>query len=76
MQRELTNRTESRVGAERRGYYAVARNRALMKMSDANQLRDKDQRRAENRDCARARPAASMNPGYHRIFRPNNWRRI
>ena len=36
-----------------RGGDSVTRNRALMKMSDANHLRDENQRRAENRDRAR-----------------------
>ena len=63
MQRQLANRTESRIGADLRDYFAVAGNRTFMKMSDANQLRDKDQRRAEYRDRARDRPAAFMNLG-------------
>ena len=63
MQRELTNRTEPRVGAELRGYDTVASRRALMKMSRTNRLRHEDQRRAEDRDRARRRSAALVKPG-------------
>src|ERR1700722_5044984 len=41
MYRELTNRTQSGVGADLRGRDTVVGNRALVKMSDADQLRDK-----------------------------------
>ncbi len=40
MQRQLANRTKSGVGTDLRGGDAGARNRAFMKMSDPNQLRD------------------------------------
>src|SRR5208337_4218728 len=55
MQRQLTNRTKSRVGAERGACNPVARTRALMKMCRAYGLRDEYQHRAENRDRARRR---------------------
>src|SRR5208337_242524 len=76
MQCELTNGTESRVGAELRGRDTVARSRALMKMSGANNLRDEQQRRAEHRYSACRCPAAPMKSGYHQIFRLGKWRRI
>ena len=63
MQRELTNGTESRVGAELRDSNPVAPSRALMKMSRANRLRHEYQRRAEDRDRARHRSAAFVKPG-------------
>ncbi len=62
MQRQLANRTKSRGDPDLRGAGAVAGNRALMVMSDANQLRHEQQQRAEYRDRARPRPAASVNP--------------
>ena len=60
MQRELADRTESRIGAEGGGYPPVTRNGALMKMSDAHHLRDENQRRAENRDRARRCSTAAV----------------
>ena len=73
MQRELTNGTESRVGAELRDYDPAARSRAFMKMCRANRLRHEYQRRAENRDRARRRSAAFAKPRGHQILRPADW---
>jgi hypothetical protein len=47
-----------------------------MKMCDADKLRDDYQHRAENRDRARRRRAAFMNPRYHLHFRLDARRRI
>ena len=47
MQRELANRTESLVTADLRSRDTVVSDGALMKMSDANQLRDQHQHGAE-----------------------------
>jgi hypothetical protein len=67
MQRQLADWTESRVGAEGGGYPPVTRNGALMKMSDANHLRDENQRRAENRDrCS----TAAVEPGHASVIEP------
>ena len=65
MQCKLTNGTESRVGGELRGRDTVARTRAFMKMSDADNLRDEQQHRTEHRGRAFRYPAAPMKPGYH-----------
>ncbi len=73
MQRELTNGTETRVGAELRDYDTVARSRALMKMSRANRLRHEYQSRAEDCDRARRRSAAFVKSGGHQILRPADW---
>jgi len=63
----LANWTESRVGADLSGYFAVARNGTIMKMGDADAGRDKYQRRAQNRDRARRYATASVEPRYHDI---------
>jgi len=47
MQRQLANGTESLVTADLRSRNTVASDYALMKMGDANQLRDQHQHRAE-----------------------------
>ena len=47
MHRQLANGTESLVTADLRSRNTVASYGALMKMSDANQLRDQHQHRAE-----------------------------
>jgi hypothetical protein len=52
MQSELASGAEARVGANLRGSYAVARNGTFMEMSNANKLRDEQQRCAEDRDGA------------------------
>jgi len=48
MQRQLANGTESLVTPDLRSRKTVASDRALMKMSDANQLRDQHQHRAKD----------------------------
>ena len=48
MHRQLANGTESLVTADLRNCNTVASNDALMKMSDANQLRDQHQHGAED----------------------------
>jgi hypothetical protein len=73
MERELANGAEPLIDTELRNWNTVARNRALMKMSCANRLRDEYQRRAENRDRARCRSAGFVKPGGHQILRLADW---
>ena len=63
MHRKLANGAEARVGRGLRGYDTVANTGVLMKMSDADRLRDEQQRSAENRDGARRRSTAFAKPG-------------
>jgi hypothetical protein len=58
MQRELTNRAQSSVRADLRRCYTVMGDRTPVKMCDTNKLRDKDQRRAKNRDRAGSQPVS------------------